>query len=602
MSEKHWTDIIEPGNRIFIGSNAGVPVKLCDELVKNADRFRDLEIVHILTQGENRWALPEYYLNFKVNTFFIGGDNIREAVRSGRADYTPVFMSEISKLFRANLPLDVALIMVSPPDEQGYCSCGISVDITHSAARYAKYTVAQINPNMPRTYGNSFLHIDSFDFVVEADTPVYEVPPQEPDQVTRQIGQYISLLIDDGSCLQVGIGKVPDAALSFLGDRKDLGVHTEVFSDGMMELMLKGVINNQKKTTHPGKAVSSFCMGTQKLYNFIDNNPHVSFHPSSYVNSPSNIARNDNVVSINSAIEIDLSGQVAADSVGFDFYSGIGGHMDFVNGARMSKGGKSIIAFPSTAKNETVSRIKAVLTPGAGVVTSRGHVDYVVTEFGIAVMDGKSVRERALELIRIAHPKFREQLLQDVRKHFWVPDYVENSPTDVPELGELQVKILNLKRGTFSLRPLNPSDERKLQEFFYSHSQETLQMRYSHDPKHMSRHKSTTLVSVNQQYDLALCIVQGDDAEYEIQAVGRYYYLPAANSAEVAFTTRESARGQGMATILLTQIIDIAKARGLKSLNAMVKATNHPMYRIFEKQGFRTIDNSGGEKELLLTL
>ena len=247
MSGKRWIDIIEPGDRVFIGSNVGVPTALCDELVDNAQQFHDVEIVHILTQGENRWALPKYCQNFKVNTFFIGGETVRDAVREGRADYTPVFMSEASKLFRTSLPIDVALIMVSPPDEQGYCSCGVSVDVTHSAARYAKYTVAQINQNMPRTYGNAFLHMDDFDLVVHADQAIFEVPPSDVDQVSRQIGQYISLLVEDESCLQIGIGKIPDAALSFLTNHKNLGVHTEILTDGIMKLMREGVINNQKK-------------------------------------------------------------------------------------------------------------------------------------------------------------------------------------------------------------------------------------------------------------------------------------------------------------------------------------------------------------------
>ncbi|NVK01485.1 MAG: GNAT family N-acetyltransferase [Oceanospirillaceae bacterium] len=601
MALQHWTQLIEHGSRIYIGSNAGVPTKLTEELVAYAPKCHDVEIVHILTHGENEWAKAEYADNFKVNSLFIGGKNVREAIREGRADYTPVFLSEVSKLFRTNLPLDIALIMVSPPDEQGYCSCGVSIDVTHSAARYARYTVAQVNPNMPCTYGNSFIHVDEIDFMVEAATPIHEVPRPESDQVTRQIGQYISLLIEDGACLQMGIGKIPDAVLSYLGDRKNLGVHTEMFSDGMMELMKRGVINNRLKSVHPGKVVSSFCMGTRELYDFIDHNPHISFHPSSYVNRPSVIANNANVISINSALEIDLSGQIAADSIGFDFYSGIGGQMDFVTGARMSEGGKSIIAFPSTAKGGEVSRIKSVLTQGAGVVTSRGHVDYVVTEYGIAALDGKTVRERALELIRIAHPKFRQQLLEEVRQHFWVPDYVEQSPTEVPELGELQQVKVTLKRGNYILRPLNPSDERRLQEFFYSHTEDTLRMRYSHDPKYMSRQKSSALVSVNQQEDLALCIIEDKPKDAEIVAVGRYYLLPN-RSAEVGFVTHEKMRGQGMATILLTQTIEIARKRGLESIYAVTRSDNKPMLEVFEENGFKVTGTYREEKELSLKL
>jgi RimJ/RimL family protein N-acetyltransferase len=386
--------------------------------------------------------------------------------------------------------------------------------------------------------------------------------------------------------LQIGIGKIPEAVLRYLGNHKDLGIHSEMISDGVIDLMLKGVINNRRKTFHKGKTVVTFCLGTQRLYDFVDKNQHVEFYPSEHINSPVNIAKNDNMVSINSAIEVDLTGQVVSDSIGYQFYSGIGGQVDFIRGAWLSKGGKPVIALPSTTKDGKTSRIVPHITEGGGVVTSRGHVAYVVTEFGIANLIGKSIRERALELIRIAHPKFREQLLKDVRKNYWVPEYQDNTPTSVPELGNIEMKKISLAGSQFILRPLAPADERKLQEFFYSHTKETLLMRYNHYATQMTREKSCNLVSIDQHKDLALCFTNRDNLGEVIQAVGRYYYIDSNNSAEVAFVIRESQRSKGMARTLLAEIIKIAKQRKLNTLVACVRRDNAPMLKVFEKSGF----------------
>jgi acyl-CoA hydrolase len=429
----NWSDYLKSGNRIFIGSHAAVPNALIEDLIANSSTLHDIEVVHIFTLSNNVWAEPKHQDLFKVNAFFIGGKNIREAISEGRADYTPCFISEIPKLFDDNiLPLDVALIMVSPPDEYGYCSLGVSVDIVSAAIKSAKYVIAQINPKMPRTNGHSFVHLNQIHAFINAEQELPEFPSNTIDQVTEQIGQYVSMLVDDGATLQIGIGKIPEAVLKYLANHKDLGIHSEMISDGIIDLMLKGVINNRKKTFHKGKTVVTFCMGSKRLYDFVDGNPHVEFYPSEHVNSPVKIARNDNMVSINSAIEIDLTGQVVSDSIGYEFYSGIGGQVDFVRGASLSKGGKPIIALSSTTKNGEISKIVSHVTEGGGVVTSRGHVAYVVTEYGIASLQGKSIRERALELIRIAHPKFRDELLAKVRKNYWVPEYQESSPSSVP--------------------------------------------------------------------------------------------------------------------------------------------------------------------------
>ncbi|WP_419572263.1 GNAT family N-acetyltransferase [Rheinheimera sp.] len=597
-----WQDLLQSGNRIFIGSHAAAPQALLADLMAHAKNLHDIELVQMMVLGDNPWVEPGLNDLFKVNALFIGGDQVRQAVAEGRADYTPCFMSEIPSLFKQEvLPLDAALVMVSPPDELGYCSLGVSVDVVSAAVRSAKKVIAQINPLMPRTSGYTFIHQSQIHAFIEAKQALPQLDAPKLDAVTERIGQYVSMLVEDGATLQLGIGKIPEAVLRYLGNHKDLGIHSEVISDGVMELVRKGVINNSKKSFHPGKTVTSFCMGSQAMYDFVHNNQHVEFYPSEYVNSPTNIARNDQMVAINSAIEVDLTGQVVSDSIGHKFYSGIGGQVDFSRGASMSKGGKPIIALPSTAKDGSVSRIVPQISEGAGVVTSRGHVHYVVTEFGVASLRGKSIRERALELIRVAHPKFRKALLEQVRQHYWVPHYQKDYPKDVPELGNLGVKTLKIAGEEFDLRPLNPADERRLQEFFYSHTKETLLLRYNHHPKQMSREKSCTLVSVDQSRDLALCIVKQKGSILEIQAVGRYYLNDTDQSCEVAFVTREKHQGKGMAKRLLLEMIEIARLRQLHRMLAYVRADNKPMQKVFEKAGFKRL-RSGDPDEVFLEL
>ena len=586
-SEIQWQQLLKSGNRIFIGSNAAVPNALIQDLIEKSADLHDIEAVHILTLSDNVWVEPQHKNLFKVNALFIGGNKVRDAIAEGRADYTPCFLSEIPRLFGENvLPLDAALIMVSPPDEYGYCSLGVSVDVVSSAVKHAKYVIAQINPQMPRTNGHSFVHINQIHAWMEQTQALPELAPPVLDRVTEQIGQYVAMLIENGATLQLGIGKIPDAVLRYLGNHKDLGIHSEMISDGIIDLMVKGVINNRKKTFHQGKTITTFCMGTQRLYDFVDGNPHVEFYPSEHVNSPVNIARNDNMISINSAIEVDLSGQVVADSIGYQFFSGIGGQVDFIRGASLSKGGKPIIALPSTTKDGGISKIVPHITEGSGVVTSRGHVHYVVTEYGIANLRGKSIRERALELIRVAHPDYRAQLLNEVRKHYWVPEYQENTPTSVPELGSVEFKKFVFGDTDYVLRPLCPADERKLQEFFYSHNKETLLLRYNHHINQMSREKSCSLVSVDQHKDLALCFTQHDSSGNTIQAVGRYYLIESDNSCEAAFVIKESKRGMGMARTLLSEMINIARIRKINKMIAFVRSDNKPMIAVFEHQGF----------------
>lgn len=410
---------VESGLRIYLTGNCSVPQLLLGALVERAKGLKDIEIVQVLTIGPAPHAEAGMEKHLRINNLFIG-ENVRTAIHEGRADYTPCFLSEVPLLFREGiLPLDIALIHVAPPDEHGFCSLGIEAGLVKTPAQVAKVVIAEINEQMPRTLGDSFIHFSKIDHAVPVNYPLAEMPMGQTNELSMKIGEAVATLIEDESTMQMGIGAIPDAVLNFLDDKRDLGVHTELFSDGVIELVQKGVITNEKKTLHPGKIVAGFILGTHKLYDFVDDNPIVELHPTEYVNDPFIIAQNKKMVSINSALEVDLTGQVNADSIGTKLYSGVGGQLDFVYGASRSEGGKPIIALPSTATlrdGQTVSRIVTMLKPGAGVVTTRSHVHYIVTEFGIAPLYGKSIRARAHALIEVAHPDFREQLEREARE------------------------------------------------------------------------------------------------------------------------------------------------------------------------------------------
>lgn len=402
--------IIQSGNRVFVHGSAHTPTFLLSELAKMGDRFKDVELVFISVYGDMQVNKPELLSSFRMNSLFVSA-SVRNDVNEGRADYVPVFLSEIPNLFYQNiLPIDVAIVQVSPPDTHGYCSLGVSVDVARSAVNTAKYVIAQVNPNVPRTHGDGLIHSSRFHSMVYCEDPLYEAHfGEKVGKDELRIGEYVASLIEDRSTLQMGIGSIPDAVLRSLTTHKDLGIHTEMCSDGVVDLFEKDVINNKYKKIHPNKAVVGFALGTRRLYDYVDDNPAFQFLDIDYVNDPHVIRRNNKMVSINSAIEIDITGQVCADSIGTYQFSGVGGQMDFMRGAALSEGGKPIIALPSrTAKG--VSRIVAMLKPGAGVVTTRAHVHYVVTEYGIAYLFGKNLRQRAKALIGIAHPEDREAL------------------------------------------------------------------------------------------------------------------------------------------------------------------------------------------------
>jgi len=411
---------VRSGMRVYIQPGCAEPEALVEALMRRAPFVRDVEVVHMMTMGVAPYVAPEMAGHFRHNAMFIGA-NVREAINDGRADYTPIYLSDIENLFESGaMPIDVALIELSPPDSHGFCSFGVGVDTSLTAAKCARYVVAQINDQMPRTFGDSFIHVNELDAVVEASRPLCAMKPTHITDLHRAIARNVADLIEDGSVLQTGIGGIPDAVLPFLMDRKDLGVHSELVSDGVIDLIEAGVITGERKNFKTRKIILGFALGTKRLLDLLDNNPLFEFHPTSYTNDPGLIARNDNMVAINSALQVDLTGQVCSDSIGSQFYSGIGGQVDFLRGASRSRRGKPIIAISSTAKDGTISRIVPMLSPGAGVVTSRGLVRYVVTEYGVAYLHGKTIRERALALINIAHPKFREELYQFCETTKWL--------------------------------------------------------------------------------------------------------------------------------------------------------------------------------------
>ena len=414
VSAETAMNAVQSGHRIYLHSVAAAPQVLIKELVNQAPRLRNVEIVHLHTEGEAPYADAKYAENFRVNCLFIGG-NMRRAVQEGRADYTPVFLSDIPKLFLSNqLDIDVALIQVSPPDQHGFCSLGVTVEAAHAALHSAEIVIAQVNPNMPRTHGDALVHHSKLTYMVDVDDPLPEVQPRPLGEIENAIGKNVAGLVEDGATIQMGIGAIPDAVLHELEGHKGLGVHTEMFSDGLINLIEKGVITGANKSKHPHKVVATFVMGTKKVYDYVHDNPMVAMLDVAYVNNPTVISKNPKVTAINSAIEVDLTGQICSDSIGTAPYSGVGGQVDFIRGAALSKGGKPIIALPSKT-SKGISRITSMLKPGAGVVTSRAHAHYVVTEHGVAYLHGKTLRQRAEALISIAHQEDRERLAKEAR-------------------------------------------------------------------------------------------------------------------------------------------------------------------------------------------
>ena len=588
--------LVRSGSTVFIGTGCAQPQHLVQALVDHGGHASDVQIVHLLTMGDAPYVQERFKSRFHMKSFFIS-DNVRDAVNRGIGDYTPMFLSDIPEEFDSGrTPIDVALVSVTPPDANGQCSLGVSVDIVRSATANAKYVVAQVNRHMPRTFGDSYIHVNDIDVLVPYDEPIIEVQVEEPDDTLRKIGENLSRLVEDGSTIECGIGRIPQALTEFLKDKKELGVHTEMFGDWIVDLVECGAITCTKKTVNHGKIVATFAMGSKRLYDYIDNNPFFEFYPTEYVNDPHVISQHEKMVAINVGLEVDLTGQVCSDSLGFQTYSGFGGQVDFIRGAARSRGGKPIIALPSTARDGEVSRIVLHVTEGSGVVTSRADVHYVVTEYGIAYLHGKSMRERVLAMINIAHPRFRNELIQAAKAHKLVhEDQIELAWEQVRYPDELE-RYEALRDGTeIFFRPVKPTDEPALTDMLYSLSATSVRTRFFTHTITFPHKDVQRQTSIDYKNDLSIvgCVpgVGGD----EIVAIAQYFLDPKTQVAEVAFVVHDEWQRKGMGTFLLNYLIHTARDRGVKSFFAKVLPTNRAMLAVFQNCGLDVATEFDGE-------
>ncbi len=582
---------IRRGDHIFIGTGCGEPQFLVKELAEyvesNPKALFDAEVFHVWTLGVAPYADEKFSRNFRHNSFFIG-NNTRRAVNEGLADYTPIFLSQVPALLRRRfIPIDVALVQVSPPDRNGYMSLGVSVDITKQAVESAKLVICQVNSYMPRVHGNTFIHTEQADYLIIHDEPLLEYRQDVSDELVDRIGKYVARLVEDGDTIQVGYGSIPNAILANLRGKRDLGVHTELVGDGIVELMRLGVINNSRKTIHKGKTVATFCMGTMDTYDYLDDNPCFEFQTIDYTNNPLIIAQNRNMVAINSALEIDLTGQASAESLGKVFYSGIGGQADFMRGAVLAPGGRTILALPSTAGGGEYSRIQPLIREGAGVTLNRGDVHYVVTEYGIAYLHGKNVRERAMELIAIAHPKFRPWLVEEAKRN----NLIYKDQAFIPgKEGEYPAELEQYRRTKTGLeillRPVRISDEPMLKDFFYSLSDKSLYRRFVSARQDMPHERLQEFVVIDYTKEMVILAVIPEEGREELVGVGQYGINEGTHTAEVAFVVRDDYQNNGIGTELLAYLTQLARRQGLRGFTAEVLAENKPMLHVFEKAGF----------------
>ena len=582
---------IHRGNRIFIGTGCGEPQYLVHALIEYVEShpkaFFDAEVFHVWTLGVAPYTDEKFKPNFRHNSFFIG-NNTRDAINEGAADYTPIFLSQVPGLFSRKLvPVDVALIQTSPPDTHGYMSLGISVDITKAAAENASVVIAQVNSHMPRVHGDTFIHMDEVDFIIPHNEPLLEYETQVPDEVAQRIGKYVAQIISDGDTIQVGYGSVPNAILSNLRTKRHLGVHTELLSDGLVDLIKEGVIDNTKKSIARGKTVATFCMGKRQTYEYINDNPGIEFRTIDYTNDPLVIAQHQRIAAINSALEIDLTGQATAESIGKVFYSGIGGQADFMRGTVLSRNGKTILTIQSTAEDGTVSRIVPFLKEGAGVTLNRGDIHYVITEYGIAYLHGKNIRERAMELISIAHPQFRSWLIEEAKKRNLIYRDQAFIPGKRGEYPEMLETYRTTKKGyEILLRPVKISDEELLKDFFYSLSDQSLYRRFMSLRKDMPHERLQEFVVIDYSKDMVILAVISRGETEEIVGVGQYGILESTHSAEVAFAVRDEYQNKGIGSELLRYLTYLAQRQGLRGFTAEVLTENKSMLHIFENMGF----------------
>jgi len=592
------------GSRVFIGTGCGEPQHLIRAMVQD-QQLQDIMVYQMLSSTLSQYVDDESFTRrFSLKLFFIS-QSMRKAAFEGKIDYIPEYLSQIPRMFASHrIGLDAALVQVSPPDKFGYCSLGVSVDITRPAVEHSPVVIAQVNPKMPRTWGDSFVHVDDIDWLVFHEEPLVEALPRIKDnEISRRIGLYVSQLVDDGSTLQIGFGNLPYAILKYLDGKKDLGIHTQLITDGLLPLFEKNVITNKKKTLLPGRVVTSLCMGSEKIYGYVDNNPAFYFRSSEFVNDPTVIARNDNLISISSALEVDLTGQVCSDSMGHLFYSGIGDQVDFLRGSSMSKGGFSIIALPSTAQNGAVSRIVPHLSEGAGVATTRGDVNFVITEYGIAELKGKGIYQRVMELAQIAHPKFREELIEVAKKRHYI--FADQLPPTTEDLLFLEgyKYAFKLKDGkVVEFRPLLPSDEFAYRNFFYSLQEKTIYMRYFYKMRTFSHEvvqKQWSSVDYHKNMSILGLVQKG--GHKEIMAIGSYA-RDSDERAEVAFVVREDFQNKGIASYLLEILEKIAKENHYNGFCATVLRENSSMIRVFKNRFPEAKISSSGGSDLKIEM
>jgi len=595
---------IRHGSSVFIGTGCGEPQELIRAMVTD-QAIQDIVIYQMLSSTLSQYVYePDFLSRFSLKLFFIS-PYMRQAAFDGKIDYLPAYLSQIPELFYSEqINLDVALVQVSPPDEFGFCCLGISVDITLAGLKMAKTVIAQVNPRMPTTWGDSHIHVDEIDYLVYHDEPLVEfIPATKNQQVVERIAHYVIQLVDDGATVQVGFGHLPDAILPYLKGKKDLGIHTQVITDGLLPLLKEKVITNRKKTYLPNRIVASLCMGSGDLYRYVHNNPMFYFRASEFVNDPNVIARNDNFISLSSALEVDLTGQICTDSKGYLFYSGIGDQVDFIRGSKMAKNGFSIIALPSTAQNGEVSRIVSHLSEGAGIATTRGDIDIVVTEYGIAELHGKSIYQRVMELTQIAHPRFREDLINDAKKrHYIFPDQVPPSRQDLIFL-ENYKSYLDLPNGkSVEFRPLLSSDEFAIRNFFYSLRDQSIYYRFFHRKRVFKREMlQKQWATVDYRKNMSIVGVVQKGKYKEIISIGSYYGEDDSDRAEVAFLVREDFQGMGMGGYLLEVLEEIAKENQYKAFTATVMSENVAMIHLFKKHyPDAQIYQYGQESELLM--
>jgi acyl-CoA hydrolase/RimJ/RimL family protein N-acetyltransferase len=590
-SEDEIFSHIRRGDHIFVASGCGEPQYLVQAMIRyvesNPKAFFDAEIIHIYSLGLAPYTEPKYKANFRHNSFFIG-NSTRDSVNAGMADYTPISLSQLPSLLSSGVVrIDVALIQTSLPDEHHYLSLGVSVDVVKAATEKANIVIAQINPNMPRIHGDGFIHIKDVDFIIPYDEPLLSVSGSQTSDVIKTIGKNVARLVQDGDTIQVGWGSLPNAIMASLYDKKNLGVHTELLSDGLVDLIKAGVIDNSRKTIDHGRTVASFSMGNKSTYHFLDNNPSISFRTLDYTNNPLIMARIDNMVAINSALEIDLSGQATSESIGSVFYSGIGGHQDFMRGALFSRNGKTILALKSSSLNNTVSRIVPSLKEQAGVTLNRADIRYVVTEYGIVYLHGKNIRERAMALISIAHPKFRPWLIEEAKKRgliFKDQAFIPGKQGEYP--ADLETYTTTKTGLQLFIRPVKISDEPLLKDFFYSLSDRSIHRRFISFRKDMPHERLQNFVIIDYTKELVLVVVMGDQTNQFIAAVGQYGIDESSHTAEVAFAVRDDQQNSGIGFALLQYLTYLAKRQGLLGFTADVLVENQPMLHVFEKGGF----------------